>query len=178
MGLDAIEIIMGWEQAFEVDFTDAEAETIRTPRMAIDLIATKLELKENIPSICPLIRIHHRVSEAFQTILSLQPHQTEPDNKLRHLLPQQQRSENWQQICSYLGVPKLPKISIIPIFRPITVQDLVDWLTANYPSYFLDPDECWTHEQIRTVVRVVIKSVIGASNFTDDDDFVKEIGVC
>jgi hypothetical protein len=177
MGLDAVEIIMVWEQAFKIEFTDAEAATIRTPRIAINLIATKLELKKNISDICPLIRIHQRVSDVFQTVLNLQPHQIELDNKLRYLLPQQQRSETWQQICLYLGVPKLPKISVIPIFMPITVQDLVDWLAANYPSYFLAPEERWTYQQISTVVRVVIKNVVGDSKFTDDDDFVKEIGV-
>jgi hypothetical protein len=53
----------------------------------------------------------------------------------------------------------------------------VDWLTAHYPSYFLSTDERWTHQQIRTVVRAVIKDVVGTSDFTDDHDFVKEIGV-
>jgi hypothetical protein len=177
MGLDAVEIIMGWEQAFEIEITDAEAETIRTPRTAIDLITSKLEVKENITDICPLIRTYYRVQQALQAVLNLQQSQIQPDSKLRHLLPQQQRSETWQQIRSYLGVPKLPKISAIPIFMPITVQDLVDWLTAHYPSYFISPDERWTHQQIRTVVRAVIKDVVGTSGFTDDNDFVKEIGV-
>jgi hypothetical protein len=177
MGLEAIEIIMGWEQAFEIKFTDEEAEKITTPRMAIDLIISKLEVKENITEVCPLTRTYHRVQQAFQAVLSLQPSQIQPDSKLRHLLPQQQRSENLQQIRSYLGVPKLPKMSAIPIFMPITVQDLVDWLIANYPSYFLSPDERWTYQQIRTVVRAIIKDVVGTSNFADDNDFVKEIGV-
>jgi hypothetical protein len=177
MGLDAVEILMGWEQAFDVKITDREAEKITTPRMAIHLITSKLEVKENILNICPLMRIYYRVEQAFQAVLSFQQIQIEPDSKLRHLLPQKQRSETWQQICSYLGVPTLPKISAIPIFMPITVQDLVDWLTAHYPSYFFEPEEYWTHQQIRTVARSVIKDVVGTSDFTDDDDFVKEIGV-
>ncbi len=168
---------MGWEQAFEIEFTDEEAEKITTPRMAIDLIITKLEVNENIPEICPLTRIYQRVIQALQTVLSLQQNQIQLDSKLRHLLPQQQRSETWQQICLCLGVPKLPKISAIPIFMPITVKDLVDWLTAHYPSYFLSSDERWTPQQIRTVVRAVIEDVVGTSDFTDDNDFVKEIGV-
>jgi hypothetical protein len=178
VGLDAVEIIMGWEQAFDITITDAEAEKICTPRMAIDLLITKLEVNENIPEICPLTRIYQRVIQALQTVLSLQQNQIKPDSKLRHLLPQQQRSETWQQICSHLGVPKLPKISTIPIFMPITIQDLVNWLTAHYPSYFLSPDERWIPQQIRTVVRAVIEDVVGTSDFTDDNDFVKEIGVC
>jgi hypothetical protein len=48
MGLDAVEILMGWEQAFDVKITDREAEKITTPRMAIHLITSKLEVKENI----------------------------------------------------------------------------------------------------------------------------------
>jgi hypothetical protein len=177
MGLDAVEILMGWEQAFDITITDKEAEKITTPRMAIDLIISKLEVKENITDVCPLIRINYRVQHALQVVLSLQQNQIQPNSKLRHLLPQYQRSENWQKIRSYLGVPKLPKISTVSIFMPITVQDLVDWLTAHYPSYFLSPNERWTHQQIRTVVRAVVKDVVGTSDFTEDNDFIKEIGV-
>jgi hypothetical protein len=177
MGLDAIEIIMGWEQAFDIKLTDAEVKRISTPRMAIDLITTKLTVQENIISISPLARIYYRVRWAFQTVLSLPRHQIKLDSKLRHLLPSQQRSERWQRICSYLEVPNLPKISIIPIFMPIRVRDLVEWLTANYPSYFLCPAERWTHPQIRTIVRAVIGNVLGTNKFTDDNDFVQEIGV-
>jgi hypothetical protein len=50
-------------------------------------------------------------------------------------------------------------------------------LTAHYPSYFLTPEERWTKPQVRTVVRSVIKDIVGTSDFTDDSDFVKEIGV-
>ena len=177
MGLDAVEIIMGWEQAFDIKFTDAEVEKITTPKMAIKLIASKLAAKENIPDICLQIHIDHQVQQALQAVLSLPPSQIKPTSKLHHLLPPSQRSKNWQQICSYLGVPKLPEISDIPIFAPITVKDLVDWLTAHYPSYFLSPDERWTPPQIRTVVRVVIKDIVGTSDFTDDNNFVTEIGI-
>jgi acyl carrier protein len=31
--------------------------------------------------------------------------------------------------------------------------------------------------KIRTVVRAVVKDVVGTDDFTDDNDFVKEIGV-
>jgi hypothetical protein len=177
MGLDSVEILMGWEQAFDIIITDKEAEKITTPRIAIDLITTKIAVKENISEICPLTRIYRRVEQAFQEVLSLQQNQIQPDTKLCLLIPKQQRSKTWQQIRLYLGVPTLPKISIIPIFMPITVQDLVDWLTAHYPNYFLNSEERWTRQQIRTVVRSVIRDVVGTSDFTDHNDFVKEIGV-
>jgi hypothetical protein len=174
MGLDAVEILMGWEQAFDITITDKEAETITTPRMAIDLITTKLEVKKNIIGVCPLMRAYHQVRKAFQTVLGLPRNQIKLDSKLRQLLPQQ-RYEVWQQIRLYLGVPKLPGAGAL--FIPTTIRDLVDWLTAHYPSYFLNPEEHWTRPQIRTVVRSVIKDVVGTSDFTDDNDFVKEIGV-
>jgi hypothetical protein len=110
MGLDVIEIIMGWEQAFDITITDDEAEKICTPRMAINLITSKIEVKENITDVCPLMLTYQRVQQVLQAVLSLQQNQIQPDSKLRHVLPQQQRSETWQQIRSYLGVPKLPAI--------------------------------------------------------------------
>jgi hypothetical protein len=75
VGLDAIEIIMGWEQAFDITITDAEAEKICTPRMAIDLITSKLEIKENITDICPVMRTYQRVQQSLQAVLSLQQNQ-------------------------------------------------------------------------------------------------------
>jgi len=46
MGLDIIEIVMGWEAAFGVSVSDEEVMTTRTPRIAIDLIAKKLGTSE------------------------------------------------------------------------------------------------------------------------------------
>jgi acyl carrier protein len=42
MGMESLEILLGWEEAFGISFSDEEAASIRTPRMAMDLIETKV----------------------------------------------------------------------------------------------------------------------------------------
>lgn len=39
MGLEGVELIMAYEEAFGVQFTNADAERMRTPRDVIELIA-------------------------------------------------------------------------------------------------------------------------------------------
>ena len=39
MGLDAVELVIAWEEAFDVRFSDEDAAAMRTPRDVIDFIA-------------------------------------------------------------------------------------------------------------------------------------------
>jgi len=43
MDLDSVEILMGWERAFNIQISDDDALVLRTPRMAIEYIARRLE---------------------------------------------------------------------------------------------------------------------------------------
>jgi len=42
MGLDSVEIVLGWEDAFQISISDEEAALLSTPAQAIDLIGSKL----------------------------------------------------------------------------------------------------------------------------------------
>jgi len=43
MGLDAVELIMAYEDAFGVQFTDEDAARMRTPGDVIDFVASRRE---------------------------------------------------------------------------------------------------------------------------------------
>ena len=55
MGLDAVEIVMLWEENFGIRIEDSEAFELTTPRQAIDLISTKLRVV-SASSFCPGLR--------------------------------------------------------------------------------------------------------------------------
>lgn len=42
MGLESVELVMAWEEEFGISIADEEAASLLTPRMAIDLIASKI----------------------------------------------------------------------------------------------------------------------------------------
>jgi len=61
MGLDSVEIVIGWEEALGVTITDAEATVTRTPRMAIDLLTAKLGAIDDHRGACLTLRAFNRV---------------------------------------------------------------------------------------------------------------------
>lgn len=178
MGLDALELILGWEDAFDVQLTDEEVFTIRTPKMAIDLITDKVGASSDHIGVCPTMRSYHRIRQALQSVVGLDRQQVRLDSKLRTLLPKNQRQEIWYQLCYQVGVP-FPSfgLGVGLLFPPVTVQDLVDWTVIHYPRHFVNPDEGWTRFQVRSVVRAVIRDVLGVTDFRDDSDFARELGV-
>lgn len=182
MGLDALELIMGWEDAFSIKLNDDEALALETPKMAIELISAKVDASDSQIGVCPVMRAYCRTRDAFQSVLGLQRQQFQLDSKLHNLLPKAQRQEHWNQLCSYicsnLGISELPSLNLGfgLLCAPITVRDLVDWLVARYPNHFLDLQAGWTHFQVRSVVRAVIRDVAGVKAFKDDDKFW-EIGI-
>ena len=68
MGLDSVEIVMAWEEAFSISITDAEAADLRTPRLAIDLICQKLKVRQG-DDFCFSQRIFYLLRSAFITVL-------------------------------------------------------------------------------------------------------------
>lgn len=179
MGLDAVELILGWEEAFGIQISDDEAFTLHTPKEAIDLISEKLCASEIDVGVCPTIRAFFCIRQAFQTVVGLQRQQILLDSKLRDLLPKSQRHNIWKKVCSYIGLPKSPSLSfgVGIIFSPITIRDLVDWSVARYPSHFISSNERWTYSQVRSVVRAKVRDVVGRIKFKDEDNFIRDIGI-
>jgi hypothetical protein len=179
MGLDAIELILGWETAFGIEISDSEAFILQTPKSAIDLISTKVGASQETVGICPSIRAYHQLRTAFQESLGCQRKHLKLDSKLRNILPKKQRQEAWKNIFNLIGMPKYPEFNFGTgtLFSPIAIRDLVDWSVARYPGHFIAPDERWTHSQVRCVVRAVIRDIVGESDFNDNSDFYREIGI-
>jgi hypothetical protein len=177
MGLDAVSLIMGWENAFEIEISDDEAIALHTPKMAIDLISDKVGASEDGSGTCPVMRSYHLVRQAFQEVVGLQRQQIKLNSKLSLLLAKNQRQQAWNQIRAEIGIPKFPGLNfgVGVIFRPITVLHLVDWSVARYPSYFVGGDRQWTRFQVRSVVRAVIRDVVGERGFKDDIDLNREM---
>jgi hypothetical protein len=179
MGLEAVELIVRLETAFGIEISDSEAFELQTPQKAIDLISAKVNASSETAGICPSTRAYHQIQTAFQKVLGCQPQQIQLDSKFIDFLPpKKQRQEAWKNLFDFMGMPETPKfqLGMGTIFRPNTIRELVDWAVARYPSYFIAPDERWTHSQVRCVVRAAIRDLVGESDFNDNSSF-SDIGI-
>jgi hypothetical protein len=179
MGLDSVEIVIGWEEALGVTITDAEATVIRTPRMAIDLLAGKLGAIDDHRGACFTLRAFHRLRRGLVSGAAVPRSTVTPGARLRDLLPRPNRQARWHAVQTASGLPALPRLSwgFGIILAPTTVADVVRSVVSSSAKSLKAPDEPWTRHEIRTVVRTVVTEVCGAKDFSDDDDFVHDIGV-
>lgn len=178
MGLDSVEIVMGWEESFGIQIADEEATVIRTPQMAIDLIATKLGTTKASNS-CLTLRAFHKLRTAIVAATDLARNKIKPTAKIRDLITSN-RKQTWKAVQDAIGLPSLPfsRFRIGRLFGPpITVQDVTSWIITHCAKDLKNSDECWTLSEIRMVVRAVVTEVTGSRGYSGDDDFVKNIGI-
>ncbi len=179
MGLDSVEIVIGWEEALGVTISDSEATVIRTPRAAIDLLAAKLGASDEQRGACLTLRAFNRVRRGFVSGAAVCRSAVTPTAKLRDLLPRQQRQPRWNAVQTASGLPALPRHGwgFGLFLAPATVADVARWVVCSSPKALKAANEPWTRNEIRTVVRTVVTEVCGAKDFSDNADFVYDIGI-
>jgi acyl carrier protein len=170
MGLDALELVLGWEEAFDISISDEEAALIRTPRMAIDLIATKLGAADLPRRPCLTQRAFYRLRTSMMRAGAVSRQRVRPETPVKELL----NRSNWNSVRTSCGIPSLPWPGL---FSPRTVAGLAHWTTAHAARHLKAPGEPWSRAEIRTVVRAVVTDVTSVQRFGDDDDFFHVIGV-
>jgi hypothetical protein len=177
MGLEILEIVMGWEEAFGVSVSDEEASIMRTPRMAIDLIAKKLGVGESMQSACLTYRAFHRLRRAIATAAHVNCNCIRPKSPIRDLV-RKDRRRTWTTVrkISGLHLPE-PLIWIGNSSMPNTMADLTLSVVARNAKELKEPEAPWSRSQIRDVVRAVVADVSGTRDYSDDDDFFKDIGL-
>lgn len=175
MGLDAVEIVVAWEEAFGISITDAEAAGLRTPRMAVDLICRKLNVGQG-GSFCLSQRIFYRLRSAFVRVLSIPRASITPRTRLGSLIPILGRQQVWSALSKAARLP-LPATMIgVGSFSP-TVGDFTRCMTG-YSARFLVAEGCgWSQHQVRALVREAVALQLGITEFSDDADFVYDLRI-
>ena len=177
MGLDSVEIVMLWEESLGVSITNEEAVTLLTPRMAIDLLATKLHSEISISGGCLTLRAFNRLRRAISCAAGVARSEIRPTARLRELVPRRGRRSTWKAVRSASLVTSLPSLTLGLYLAPATVGDLAHWVVAHAAHALKAPHEQWTRSEIRIVVRTVVTEICGARDFSDDDQFIRDIGI-
>ena len=109
MGLDTVELVMAFEDAFDVDFPDEVAEGLVTVRDVIDYIYSKVEHSDT--KLCLSQRAFHRLRRLMQETLGIERGRIRPATTWETLLPEEQRRELWQRLQVATGAKKWPPLT-------------------------------------------------------------------
>jgi hypothetical protein len=169
MGLDSVQIVMGWEESFGIHIPDENAFLIRTPRMAVDLIAGMLNASDKPQKACFSLRAFNRLRASFVSVGLIDRRSFRPAARLKDLASRDQ----WAAICSSSGIASLPKLG--GWHSPRTVGELARWVVIHAAKDLKTENEPWTRTEIRAVVRSVVTDVVGLKEFGDDDNFVRDM---
>lgn len=116
MGLDAVEIVMAVEDAFDIRIENSEAEIIRTPRQLIDLVWSKVAHADS--ATCLSHRAFNRLRELLIRRCALPRRVIVPAASIATLLNSSQRRDFVGYLAADLGTGTLQ------LMRPI-------WLSAG-----------------------------------------------
>lgn len=117
MGLDAVVLVMAFEEGFGVSISDAEAEACVTPAMVIDVVFSKLKATD--AKVCVSQRAFYLLRRAVMETLTVSRSVLSLDADLRSLVEQKKHPQFWNEVKGRLKVRSWP-----PLARPT-------WITAT-----------------------------------------------
>lgn len=108
MGLDGVELVMSFEEAFGIELKDEEVTETRTPRMVIDLIVSKLRTAEE--RICRSQRVFYTIRRVLIEALGLERKSISPDMRFRDWIPPTQERDVWERMRAALSPRSWPSL--------------------------------------------------------------------
>ena len=108
MGLDTVELVVRFEDAFGIKIPDKVAAELTTPRQVTDYVLTQLKLVDR--TACMSQQAFYRLRRAFVAIEAIERAQFRPDAKLSELVPVEKRQRIWNSVRSQIGAAALPDL--------------------------------------------------------------------
>jgi len=176
MGLDGVEIVLGWEDAFGISIWDAEAEKMFTTRQAAECIFEKVRSPLPEDRGCLSMRAFFRLRGAFQAE-GVPRKAIQPETKVAALLPSRQRRDILSAVCERAGLRPLKRLPLGLQFTFGRVKDVVlDAVVGQHQALRLQ-GHGWSLLQVREVVRAVMYAQLALRRFSDDAEFIKDLKI-
>jgi hypothetical protein len=123
MGLDTVELVIRFEEAFAISIPDKVAETLTTPRKVTEYIISQVETSER--QSCLTQQAFYFLREKFVRFLGLAPNDFRPSLELESLFPKEDRSARWNELRSQFDVNAIPVLE-----RPRSLVHMLIAVTA------------------------------------------------
>ncbi len=170
MGLDSVELVMAFEEAFELAIPDEVVASLVTPRHVIDYLHA--QLPGTAAGACLSQRAFYRVRRALIPLSSRARAEIRPSTRFADVLVDD-LAMSWGRLRIELGAAEWPRYS--PGAR--TVGELSEFLGLCAPYALLAPGERWSRAQVAAVVHHVIREEIGITDYSEDSRFVQDMGL-
>jgi len=115
MGLQGVELIMDFEEAFGIELTDGEAIESVTPRMMGDAIFSKLKATDE--RTCQSQRAFYILRRALVKMFNVDRKSIKPDTRFRDFIEKSREKEIWEQMRLAVAARSWPKLTL-----PLTVS--------------------------------------------------------
>ena len=129
MGLDSVELVIAFEEAFGVAIEDAAAEKMRTPRDVIDFIAR--HRGSGTKKLCLTRRAFHKIREHLMAV-GVARSAIRPDARLEQIFPADIRCALWIRARGEISRWQWPDL-----VRPVRLQNTISILPLVIASAVL-----------------------------------------
>lgn len=133
MGMDAVELVIRFEEAFGIRIPDEVAEQMTTPRKVTDYVLAQVALSEE--SSCLSQQAFYFLRGKFIASLKIPRNDFKPSTQLEGFIPVEQRRQVWAGIKSEIGPSALPELA-----RPFWLFSTLSFLAVlTFLSALLHP---------------------------------------
>lgn len=108
MGLDTVELVIRFEDAFGIKISDKVAEELTTPRDVTDYVLSQLTLVDQ--TTCMSQQAFNFLRRTFVPVLEIERTDFRPETNLTALIPRERRTQVWSSVRSQIGVAALPEL--------------------------------------------------------------------
>ena len=177
MGLDFVELMIEVEEVFGIAITDAAAATLITPAILSVHVQEAVGSRKD-PKACISLRAFHQIRASLMRTVGTNRSDITLDTQIRVLFPSAQRLDLWKSFRQDSAISTLPALRFGRgwLLSPTRVSDLVAIAVSEKASQ-LREERSWTNEEVRQVVRQIIREQLGIKKFADTDEFVRDLGV-
>jgi hypothetical protein len=109
MGLDLVELVVRFEDAFGIAIPDKVATELTSSRKVIDYILTQVNGSDY--GSCLSQQAFYFLRKRFVTVLGISPREFRPRQQLNSLIPLEHRRTIWLKMKSELGPSSLPNLA-------------------------------------------------------------------
>jgi hypothetical protein len=118
MGLDAVELVIRFENAFGISIPDDVAEKLTTPREVTDYVMTQVAVGND--TACLSQQAFYFLRSGFSKQLEVPRNAFRAEVPLQSLIPKHNRKRVWGDLKAELGEKALPDLA-----RPIWLSSLL-----------------------------------------------------